>query len=370
MVAINRQDRILKLGYSEAVAIAMVYIGAKVFLGYPRFLVEMGLNAAWLVVIIGAGVSMLFWLVVVSLLSRFPGKSILSISMIVLGPVLGLIVNLTVLFYLIASSSNLLRLFSDSIIITALPEAPISSLVLLFGVIMLLAAYLGLEALSRNAYISLPFVTAGVLAVLFSLYPFWETKNLLPLLGPGPLDVMINGFLNCSAFGEVMVLGILAPYFSFDKKMLRNIGIFSITLVGFGFLAITLVYLMVLPVPAALEHLAPFYQLSRSIFWGRYYQRLESVFILFWTYTAFLRLSLGLLVVALASKDIFRLPYYRPLLPALIIIFYSLALTPDNLVTAIAIEKDRLLYSWVITLLLPAVLTLIAVLRKKEEKGG
>lgn len=370
MSRINKQERIIKIGYSEAVAIVMVYIGAKVFLGYPRYLVEMGLNAAWMIVVIGACVSLALWLFIMSLLERFPGKSILQISVIVMGPVLGTILNLIVLIYLIGSTSNLLRIFSDCVIITALPEAPISSLVILFGGIMLLASYMGLEALSRNAYIALPFIMVGVALVLFSLYPFWDAKNLFPLLGPGPLKVGFFGLLNCSSFGEVMILGILAPYLNFDQKMLRNIGIFSITIVGFYFLAIILVYLMVMPVPSGLENLAPFYQLSRSIFLGRYYQRVESVFILFWTYTAFLRLALGLLLVALSVKDIFKLPYYRPLLPALIVIFYSLALTPESMIAATTIEKERVFIGGVITFIFPAIITVVAMLRHKEDKSG
>lgn len=367
---ISKQDSPVKLGYSEAIAMAMIFIGAKAFLGYPRLLAEFGLTAGWLVVLIGMLSSMILWLPISSLLNRFPGKSLMEINKIVLGRFVGLAVNVFLLIYIIFSTSNLLRIFSDAIIITALPEAPISALAILLTAVMWLAAYLGLESISRNAYISLPFVLIGITAVLILLYPFWDIKELFPIMGAGPGRVLLYGFLNTSAFGEIIILAILAPSFSFDGPRLRNVGFLSIGIVGIYFISITLVYLMVIPIPSALENLAPFYQLSRSIYIGRYYQRLESVFILFWTYTAFLRLSIGLLIAAVVTRETFKLPYYRPLLPSLVIVFFSLALTPAQLTTAIMLDKYRLLLGWIVTSLLPAGVWAAAVIRRRDENSG
>ncbi|PKM85999.1 MAG: hypothetical protein CVU87_13455 [Firmicutes bacterium HGW-Firmicutes-12] len=369
MIIIN-QDPPVKLGYSEAVAMVMIFIGSKAFLGYPRFLVDLGLNAAWLLVFISILISILFWLVIVSLLNRFPGKSLMEINQIVLGSFLGLVVNMISLLYIIISTSNLLRIFSDAVIITALPHAPISAMVILFVIAMWIAAYLGLEAISRNAYISLPFIIIGVTAVLLMLYPFWDIKELFPVMGIGPARLLFNSFLNISAFGEILLLGFLAPYFSFDGTKLKNIGIFSIASVGFYFLFITITYLMVIPLPSALESLTPFYQLSRSIYLGRYYQRLESVFIFFWIYTAFLRLSIGLILAAIVTRESLKIPYYRPLLPALIVIFFSLALTPAQFVTAISIEKYRMWFGWIFTFLIPTGIWVVALIRRKDETSG
>jgi spore germination protein (amino acid permease) len=370
VMTISNQDSLVKLGYSEAVAMAMVFIGAKAFLGYPRFLVEMGLNAAWLLILISIIISLLFWLLIASLLNKFPGKSLMEINQIVLGNFLGLAVNIISLLYIIISTSNLLRIFSGAVIITALPHAPISALAILFVIVMWIAAHLGLEAISRNAYISLPFIIIGITAVLLLLYPYWDVKELFPVLGIGPVRLLFNSFLNISAFGEIILLAYLAPFFSFDGTRLKNIGIFSIATVGFYFLFITVTYLMVIPVPSALENLTPFYQLSRSIYLGRYYQRLESVFIFFWIYTAFLRLSIGLILAAIVTRESLKIPYYRPLLPALCVLFFSLALTPAQLVTAISIEKYRMWFGWIFTFLVPTGVWAVALIRRKDETSA
>jgi spore germination protein (amino acid permease) len=294
----------------------------------------------------------------------------MEINQIVLGNFLGLAVNIISLLYIIISTSNLLRIFSGAVIITTLPHAPISALVILFVIVMWIAAHLGLEAISRNAYISQPFIIIGITAVLLLLYPYWDVNELFPVLGIGPVRLLFNSFLNISAFGEIILLAYLAPFFSFDGTRLKNIGIFSIATVGFYFLFITVTYLMVIPVPSALENLTPFYQLSRSIYLGRYYQRLESVFIFFWIYTAFLRLSIGLILAAIVTRESLKIPYYRPLLPALCVLFFSLALTPAQLVTAISIERYRMWFGWIFTFLVPTVVWVVALIRRKDETSA
>lgn len=367
---ISKKDPPAIVGYAEAIALAMIFTGSKAFLGYPRFLVEVGMTAGWLIAFIGMLLSMLFWLAISALLNRFPRKSLIEINKLTLGRFGGLAANLALLAYLIFSTSNLLRIFSDAVIITALPEAPISAIALLFIGVMWLTAYLGLESISRNAFIALPFILTGVSLVLLLLYPFWNFKELFPLFGTGLPSILLQGVLDTSAFGEILILAILAPNFSFDGTKLRNIGLFSIGILGLYFISITIVFLMVIPVPTTLENLTPFYQLSRSIYISKYYQRLESVFVLFWTYTAFLRLSLGLFVAASVTRDTFSLPYYRPLLPSMVIIFLALALTPAEMTTAITYERYRLMLSWVITLFMPACIWAIAVLRRKGGKSG
>lgn len=360
-------DKSTKMGYSEALAITMIFIGTKAFLGYPRTVIEQGYTAGWLIVLVGGLSSVVLWMVISRLLARFPGKSLMEIIDIVLGPGLGLIVKLVGFIYILLTTSLLLRQFSDAVILTALPHAPISSLAFLFVIPVWIATYLGIEAITRSAFISLPFILFGVLAVLLSIYPYWEYNKLFPVLGAGPGLVLLYGATNVSAFEEVIILAILVPFFSFGSDKLKQVGVISLLFVTFVFVLITLVFLMVLPYPVATENLAPFYQLSRTIYLGRYYQRVEAAFILFWTFTAFLRLAIGLIACTYVLQETLKLPYYRPLLPALIMLILSLALTPAGLMQTVELEKIRLTYSGLIAFGIPCAVFAVALLRRKGE---
>ncbi len=358
----------VRIGHSEAAALAIICIGAKAFLGFPRFLAKMGATAGWMIILLAGIFSMVIWFGLSFLLQRYPGKSLTQITNHVVGKNLGLVFNGVILIYIIVATSIHLRLFSEAVVITALPQAPISALALLFLISVWIATHLGLEALSRSAAIAFPYLLIGVLAVLIALYPFWDFKNLLPFLGEGVTAVVTNGFFNITSFGEIFILAYLASFFSFSARRLRNVGLFSLGFVTLAFLFIVIVYLMVFPMPVATETLAPFYQLSRQIFLGRYFQRVEAVFVLFWTFTAFFYLSAGIIVSAVIIKEAVEIPYHRPLIPVLSIFIYCLALTPGDIVEIININRLLIVYGWAIIFAIPCLVWVLAMI--KGKRGG
>lgn len=362
-------DRIVKFGFSEALSIVIIFLGSKVFLGYPRYIARAGLTAGWLVVLVSFFVALGFWLMISGLLARFPGKSLMEINNYLLGPLFGLGLNLILLLYAVVANSLVLREFSESVILTALPDAPISSLTVLFTLPVLLVAYLGIEAITRSSFISLPFIIFGSFSALVLLYPFWDFNQLLPIFGSGPLKIIQAGFLASSAFTEVLILAIFVHYFSFDNKTLKKVGIIAIGVTAFSFIFMTAVYLMVIPVPAATELLVPFYQMARSIFLGRFFQRVEAIYTIFWTFSAFMRTTIGLTVTAVIIKETLNLPYYRPVLPAIIMLFLSLSLSPESVMQALEFEKINSMTSWVL-LAIPAGLLFLALVKGKEGNNA
>lgn len=358
----------VRIGHSEAAALAIIYIGAKAFLGFPRYLAQVGATAGWMIVLVAGIFSMVIWLGLSSLLQRYPGESLTKITNHVVGPNWGLVVNGIIIIYIIVVTSIYLRLFSEAVVLTALPQAPISVLALLFLVSVWISAYLGLEALSRSAYIAFSYLLLGVFAVLLALYPYWNFRQLLPLLGNGVPALLINGFFNITSFGEILILAYLASFFSFSAEKLRYVGLFSLGFVTLAFMLIVLVFLMVFPMPVATETLTPFYQLSRHILVGRYFQRVEAVFVLFWTFTAFFYLAAGILTASIIIKEAVDIPYHRPLIPILSILIYSLALIPGSVIDTINFNRSMINYGWIIIFVLPYAIWILAMFKRK--KGG
>ena len=360
------------IGHWEVAAFIIILIGAKAFLGYPRLVMDWGLTAGWLIVLLSGLLSIVFWLLIVSILACFPGKPLTEITELTFGSFLGLGINMLVFLYLLFSTSNVLRLFSEVSTLTVLTETPINILALLYLLAAWLAAYYGIEAIFRCAFISFPLLSIGVILVLLFLYPYFDLKMLLPLMGSGIRPVLLSSVWGTSAFGEVVLLAYLVRYFSFNTQRLKNVGIFSISYITLFFTAIVVIYQMVLPYPTSSEALVPFYQLSRSIFLGHYFQRVEAFFVIFWTFTAFLRISSGLLVGAIILQDMFKLPFYRPLLPALSLLIFTTAFIADNLIQVVKLEGEiRMIYGWIIAFVIPLFIGLGAlILRKGEGKAN
>lgn len=363
-------ERIEKMGYSEVTALTMIFLGAKVFLGYPRYMAQVGATAGWLVALFSGLLAIGFWLVIARLLARFPGQSLLAISEELLGSYLGMGVNLLFLAYLIIGSSILLRLYSEVLILTTLPEAPISSLIFLFIIPVLYVAYLGIEAIGRSNFITMPFIVIGILLVFLALFPYYTLGGIFPFLGKGLPDLFLYSLLTTTSYDEILILAILVPYFSFDSQALKRVGVFSLAAVIVIFTLSTLFYLMVIPYPGATESLTPFYQMTRSIVLGRYVQRVESIFVLFWALTAFFRLATGVFLGAVMMKKILHIPYYRPLLPAVAILYMSLSLTLPRLMDLVELERVRILYGWTVAFIIPCGLFFLALVRGKGGKNN
>ena len=362
----------IQIGHSEAIAFTIVLLGAKAFLGYPRLVIDWGLTAGWLVVFLSGLGSIILWLIVVGLLARFPGKPLTEISELTFGPILGSMFNLIVFLYILIESGIYLRLFSEVSILTALPETPAVIIALVYLLVSWLAAYYGVEAIFRCAYFSFSIISVGVILVLLFLYPYYDLKMLLPLTGPGVLPVLKSSLIGTTAFAEVIILTFLVRFFPFNSQKLKQVGVYSISYTMFFFIAIVVIYQMVFPYPISSEEIVPFYQLTRTIFLGHYLQRVEAVFVIFWVFTAFLRISAGVMVGAVVLQDTLKLPYYRPLLPVLCLLIFTIAFTPSDLFEMIKFEGEvRAVYGWLITFVLPLIILVVAlILRKGEDKAN
>ncbi|MDD2402107.1 MAG: endospore germination permease [Clostridia bacterium] len=356
------------IGYSEVATLISIMIGTKAFLGYPRLVTQLGMTAGWIIVFFSGLISLCLWLLISSFLACFPKKSLTAITESTFGSIIGTVLNIVVFTFSILVISNSLRIFSEVVIITALTETPVIVLTLVFILAAWIAAYYGIEAISRSAYISFPFIIASVIAVLILLYPYYDFKQITPIWGSGILSIGKNSFLGISAFGEVILLCYIIHYFQFDVKKVKQAGAFSIILVTIFFAAIVIVYQMVLPVPTSIETLVPFYQLSRSINLGHYFQRVESIFVMFWIFTAFLRLSMGLFVSTIIFQDTLKLPYYRPLLPAICLLVFSLSLTPADMMQTVMYEDIKFNYGWLVTFVLPLFILVVALILKRKEE--
>ena len=93
------------------------------------------------------------------------------------------------------------------------------------------------------------------------------------------------------------------------------------------------------PNPVAREVLLPAYQLGRTIDYGRFFKRLESILIITWSTIGFMHLSTVFFFSAHVFKKTFNLKYYRPLLFPLGVICFSISIIPERLMDVISFEE-------------------------------
>lgn len=354
------------MGYAEAVLLVLTAITVKLLLPFPAQMARLAGPAGWMVV-----VGIVLWgtlgaLVLSRLMQRFPDHSLPEVVRKVTGEWPGLVINLGLVVWLVADGSLVLRMFTETFIASVLPRTPPSTLSFLALAVALYAGYLGLESIARANLVIWPVMGAAFLTVLFFTLPQARLDWLFPLWGPGPATVAV---LSLQTVGVVSEVALLAIYgFAFRRPgELRRSALHSLWAAGAALTVTVAIYVAVFGAAGAAHHPFPFFGLARMVYVGRFFQRMEAVFVLFWILGALIRLSIMLHAAAVTLTVTLRAPYYRPLLFPLALLMFSLGLVPPDFVSAMRVEEAYRLLAAIPAFVLPLLLLAGATVRRGQE---
>jgi len=355
-----------KITGREAMLLVVVLIINELFLTFMAQLVEVGQTGAWLILLSATITAGVLFLPSAALMKRYPGKSLVEVGEELTGPYLNGLLSFVYLVTFLVSSSLVLRQYAERVLTISIPELPIS--VAMAGMFLgsLVGCHLGLEAMARSSLFITFFIGFTVLLVSLLTYPYWRFDYLFPLAGAGITAILKEGFFRSSVATGVLFLPLVFP--SLKEPDIRRTGLGAI---GIGGLTVTLTMvamLMTFGVSVLQEMSLPSYEMSRLIYFGRFLQRLESIFVPIWALVGMLHVAIATYVGGVIIARALRLPYHRPFLLPVAIITYSLAFMPANVSQVLWVDFNLLrFYGWVPAFILPAFLY---VLEKVKKKGG
>lgn len=359
-----------RIGPVEAVSLTVVYIVAKIFITFPATMVNLGLSAAWVIVVFATLFSIAAFLPIALLMDRFPGRSIVEAGEEAVGPFFNVLFCLGYLSFFMPVEAMVLRQFAERALTVVIPELPIS--VAIFGIVLgcIVAAYMGLEAIARGTRISFIFVGVLFLIVLVLTSPYWDITNIFPVLGPGPGEIITNSFFKMSVFAEVLILAIIYPNIKIPQGWnMWKLGLTSLAISGLILFITVFFYQLTFSVQVAREIPLPTLEMSRLIYFGRFVQRLEPLFLPMWGLAALLKLSIGFYAMLALITRYLKLPYYRPFILPLAVLTMAVAFFPPNVIIALMVDEDIIrVWGWVPAFGLPLILLSIALLRGKGVK--
>ncbi len=359
----------ITFGSFEAICITITLITTQLFLNLPRSMMEAAWTAGWLLTVYITVLALILFLVIERLYRPFEGKDLLDLGEYIAGNTGRIIVGLIFIFFFLYINPVILREFCENIKIIALPESPLSFVMLFFITCMIIAAYAGLESIVRFSAIIVPLIAGGYIIIITGALRYCDVSRITPWLGNGPYEIFIKGMPRISVFVGIILVYFLYPFIR-KKSLFKTVGYRSIILSGIFFFTGVLVFALVYQYPTGTENFLPIYQLSRLVDYGRFFQRVESMFVIIWVASALLHLSINLFLIPYVFKKTFKLKYYKPLILPFAIIVYALAFFPENLTSTIELEKHFRNFAWLVTFLLPIILLSIAGFVKPVEKKG
>lgn len=353
-------------GAYEATCMVLVLMITKIFYTSFSIIVEIEGTAAWYGTLISCLVSLFFFYLLYLLMKRFPGHNITQIFEIVLGKIAGKAVTLIFSAYILYYSAANLREFIEMIKTYNLPYTPPSILIFGFIAVAAILAYYGLEGLARTTGILFIPVILGVILILVLASPLYDIDYIKPYLGYGIKETLIASFLRSSSYEEFFSLAIMINSLH-GLKAFKKIGTSCIIITGIIFSVNLLCYLMSFIYSLGIENLSGLFQMSRLIYFSRYVQRLESIFLFSWIIASLLSVSISFYISISVYNSAFEINDHRPVIYPFAFLLFMLTLLPQNISEVIQINFRIIRqYSMFFVYFVPVIVLIIAVITRKR----
>ena len=336
------------IGGREVMALTFFYAVAGVYLGLPRTLTREAGEAAWLSVILMVLFTVAVYAVMAKALLAFPDGGLVEALQRAFGPLAAFVVALLFFAIIIFKGALFTREFVGEITQTVLPLTPTAVLVFLSALVGGYASMVGLEGLGRAAWFAMPWVVGGTIVLCALSLEWGHLYNILPVLGTGPRAVVASGWHSAGMLADVVVV-VLA----FEVQPRRGIlaaGIRGYAMAGLVALAVQLATGLDFDWVASVHEPYPLYQLARLIAYGRFFQRLESVFVFVWVLVAGFRISLDVYLASTVFSRAANLPHPQFVVPAVAAIVYSAAMVFPSWDAAYRLASSLEPKAWVLLL--------------------
>jgi spore germination protein (amino acid permease) len=358
------------IGVYEAASIGIIFIITKIFLPFQRSLAELGGTAAWIIVLIGAALCPLTWWAIRGVLQNATeGSTLIEATEEIWGSLIGTLLNIIYFCFFFMITFLVLREFSELLTSDILPRTPINIIQISLLISIAFMAHSGIEAIGRLCWIAIGLIVGSVVIVLMGgLMTHSEINALSPFWGTGRAEVFKYGIIKSSLFSEMLVFGFLLPRLR-KKQEWGRAAWWCILISSIMLFATTIVYLFVFPYPTAIRLNVPMFEVSRLIIFGRWIQRLESLFLIAWLISAVIKLAIGLYCAAATLSQVLKLTKVKPLIFPLSLLVYAFALLPASEMRAVAWDGKFLrTYGSIISIGLPMITWFVGIIKMKMRR--
>lgn len=335
------------------------------FFSSPAILVGLTGTAAWYTTLISAASALIGFSFIYLLLKHFPGKDLVEILDLALGRILGFTFSLLLAAYMLFITMARISELTEFLKVYIILLSPNWFIIGIFILCILTMSILGLESMARIAKLLAFPMGAGLVIVLLLGIQNYNINNLFPLLGNGLDQVALHGIVRSSVYGEILILAIFASSFQ-GLKSIKKEGVISLVLSAVIISVSILAFLLTFPYYISGEITAPMYELSSLIDYGRYVQRVESIFLFVWVISTFISAGVVFYAFIWIFCRTFKIQDKTPIVIGSSVILYALSLMHRDMITVVFGFVGLIRSFGSIPLfLLPALVLVVSLMRKK-----
>lgn len=317
----------------QVAAMIAFCLGVKALLITPTFLILDLAGGAWIAVAVSLGVALvgLFGWLKWSRLT--PGSGVLSALQRTLGRPLGVAVCALLMFCFLIAISFSMRLFAGGAVIGLLPQFPIEILLVVLISASAYSAWLGLESVARAATFYLGPTIISLIIVMLAGSKGHDARNLLPLFGQEPATVLLEGIKRAGLWGLLSTFVALKPYVRSESDLAKGTSK-GLLIAGIALAVTVVTILSFFPYPSGARLAHPMGIMARSVYLGRFLQRLEAIFVFTWFFASALQSSFVYFVLLALLSEVAGTKTYRPFVPALASLSFGISALPVSIFRA------------------------------------
>ncbi|MGG2055004.1 endospore germination permease [Lysinibacillus pakistanensis] len=353
----SRQFMIITLLFSIGTAILII----------PATIANEAKQDAWIAAIIGVAISFLLVKLYISLGKRTPNLTFIEANEKILGRIFGKFTAIGFILLTFLSSGELLYFIGIFMKTEVMPETPTMAFALLFSIIIVYAAFLGIEVFARSAEILFPFFILIFIVFAVCITPQISFDNVQPILETPKKSLLysIIRFMSIFSFPLVVLLMLFPSVVNVQKSAQK--GFYIGTLIG-GIVLIILITLCILVLGPAntASRTFPSYALAQRISIGNFLQRIEIIMAGMWIVSIYIRTFMYFYASVIGVAQLCKIQDHRPLiLPfGLLMIGLSQIIHPNIVHSNVYNNEIWPIFSAIFTVILPLTLLIIAKIRK------
>ncbi len=354
-----------KIGSIEAIFFVLIVITNKIILNIPKTIISSCGTSAWINVIFISIFAILFTLLIVKLFKRFESYDIFDISKYLGGNFLKNLCAIGYLFIFILVSAIMLRDFSENLKLIYYSKSPLIFIMLFFIIGAVIGNKLGFKAIVKTNLLIMPIVIISILVILLASLKNMVPQRLLPILGNGINKTFISGFSNIFSYSGLTYLFLLMPYLK-DSKKFKKISIISIIISSIYLFLSVICLLLASPYITVTNEPMSLYILTRSLEFGKFFQRTDALFILLFIMSCLSYLTISLLLILNIFKKMTNIEDSKAMCYCFATLILGLALIPNNIAQEQTIQYE--IFKYFILYFVFGFSTIILIFANRKKK--
>lgn len=366
------QFDVVKLGHLDSnqfMVILGFLIATKVFLTLPSYITQRIGTGAWITIAISAllaAIGLWGW---VAWAKATGNLGFVPSVRLTLGRALADLTTLAITVYFLLVTAFSVRVFAGGAVISLLPEFPIEILIVIVVASAIYAAWLGLESVARAATFFYPPIVLTAILVGLGSYRLFDIRHLHPVFGMGIPVILRESVVQVGIYGGIAATAIFKSYLR-NPDHLPKAAFSGLTLATVFMIASVVLVSAILPYPENTRHVNSFGVIARTVYLGRFLQKIEALFTFTWFFGSAVHASICYMVSLVLLCQLMNTRTYRPLVPGVGLLTFGIAALPNSIHAAGRLLSAVYTYMGSFSVILGPVLYIIARARGTERAAA